>query len=252
MRHPFLDHNGLLAFAHRGDQDAGPENTMLAFEGAVRLGFDYIETDVQATSDGILVTFHDAILDRLTDHSGPIGQFTWSKLQKVKVGGLGSIPTLEDVLGHFPDLRFNIAPKSNTSVDLLTRVIRRTAAEHRVCVGSFSDRRLDRIRAMLPNVCTSMGRLETAKTRLYSFGFPVSSIVANCVQVPVKWRGIRIVDRRFIESLKKLGLQIHVWTINEPSEMRRLIKMGVDGLMTDHPSKLKAVLLAHGLWHQVD
>ena len=91
MRHPFLDHNGLLAFAHRGDQDAGPENTMLAFEGAVRLGFDYIETDVQETSDGILVTFHDAILDRLTDHSGPIGQLTWSKLQKVKDGGLGSI-----------------------------------------------------------------------------------------------------------------------------------------------------------------
>jgi len=252
MRHPFLDHNGLLAFAHRGDQDAGPENTMLAFEGAVRLGFDYIETDVQATSDGILVTFHDAILDRVTDHSGPIGQLTWSKLQKVKVGGLGSIPTLEDVLGHFPDLRLNIDPKSNISVDLLTKVIRRTAAEHRVCVGSFSDRRLDRIRAMLPNVCTSMGRLETAKTRLYSFGFPVFSIVADCVQVPVQWKGIRIVDRRFIESVKKLGLQIHVWTINEPGEMRRLIKMGVDGLMTDHPSRLKAVLLAHGLWHQVD
>ena len=77
VRHPFLNHNGILAFAHRGDQESGPENTMIAFEGAVRLGFEYIETDVQATSDGVLVTFHDDNLERVTDQTGRIDQITW-------------------------------------------------------------------------------------------------------------------------------------------------------------------------------
>ena len=249
VRHPFLNHNGILAFAHRGDQESGPENTMIAFEGAARLGFEYIETDVRSTSDGVLVTFHDDNLERVTNQTGQIDQITWSRLRLAKVGGIASIPTLEEVLGDFPDLRFNIEPKSDISVELLTKVIHRTAAQHRICIGSFSDRRLRKIRTILPDVCTSMGRLETTKARLYSIGFPVSSIGADCAQVPVQWKGIRIVDQRFVCAMKKRGLQVHVWTVNEPSEMHRLIDLGVDGLMTDCPSRLKTVLLDRGLWN---
>ena len=249
VRHPFLNHNGILAFAHRGDQESGPENTMIAFEGAVRLGFEYIETDVQATSDGVLVTFHDDNLERVTDQTGRIDQITWSKLRHAKVRGIAPIPTLEEVLGDFPDLRFNIEPKSNIAVELLIKVIHRTAAQDRICIGSFSDRRLRKIRTILPDVCTSMGSLETTKARLYSIGFPVSSIGADCVQVPVQWRGIRIIDQRFVRAMKKRGLQVHVWTVNEPSEMHRLINLGVDGLMTDCPSRLRTVLLDRGLWN---
>jgi glycerophosphoryl diester phosphodiesterase len=168
----------------------------------------------------------------------------------VRVAGTEPIARLEELLGEFPDLRVNIEPKSDVAVELLINTIRRTGAEMRVCVGSFSDRRLHRFRAVLPKVCTSMGRTETTGARLYSSGLPLRSGGAACAQVPVRWKGIRIVDRRFIRAMKQRGLQTHVWTVNDPGEMHRLIDLGVDGLMTDRPAQLKAVLIARGQWHQ--
>ena len=250
ISHSFLEHSGILAFAHRGDQDSGPENTMAAFEGAARLGFQYIETDVHATSDGVLLAFHDPILDRLTDQRGRIDRLEWSSLRHVRVAGTEPIARLEEILGEFPDLRVNIEPKSDVAVELLINAISRTGAETRVCVGSFSDRRLRRFRAGLPRVCTSMGRTETTGARLYSIGFPLRPGGAACAQVPVRWKGIRIVDRRFIRAMKQRGLQTHVWTVNDPGEMHRLIDLGVDGLMTDRPAQLKAVLIARRQWQQ--
>ena len=224
---------------------------MVAFEGAARLGFRYIETDVHATSDGVLLAFHDPILDRLTDQRGRIDRLEWSSLQHVRVAGTEPIARLEEIFGEFPDLRVNIEPKSDVAVGLLINAIRRTGAEPRVCVGSFSDRRLRQFRAGLPKVCTSMGRAETAGARLYSIGIPLRPGGAVCAQVPVRWKGIRIVDHRFIRAMKQRGLQTHVWTINDPGEMHRLIDLGVDGLMTDRPAQLKTVLIARGQWHQV-
>ena len=249
LSHSFLEHSGVLAFAHRGDQDSGPENTMVAFEGAVRLGFRYIETDVHATADGVLLVFHDFVLDRLTNQRGRIDRLDWSNLRHARVAGTDPIPRLEELLEEFPDLRVNIEPKSNVAVDLLIDTIRRTRAEMRVCVGSFSDWRLNRVRAALPQVCTSMGRTETTSARLYSVGLPLRPGGASCAQVPVRWKGIRIVDQRFIRAMKQRKLQTHVWTVNDPDEMHRLIDLGVDGLMTDRPVQLKAVLIARGQWH---
>ena len=223
---------------------------MVAFEGAARLGFRYVETDVHATADGVLLAFHDPHLDRLTDQRGRIDRLEWSSLRHVRVAGTEPIARLEELLGEFPDLRVNIEPKSDVAVELLINTIRRTGAEMRVCVGSFSDRRLHRFRAALPRVCTSMGRTETTGARLYSIGLPLRSGGAACAQVPVRWKGIRIVDRRFIRAMKQRGLQTHVWTVNDPGEMHRLIDLGVDGLMTDRPAQLKAVLIARGQWHQ--
>ena len=137
------------------------------------------------------------------------------------------------------------------SVDLLAQVIRRTASIERICVGSFSDKRLKRIRSILPDICTSMGRFETAKARLYSKGISKPFFTANCVQVPVRWKGIQIVDHQFISAMKKQSLQVHVWTVNDSKEMDYLIDLGVDGLMTDYPLILRDVLKRRGLWHQV-
>ena len=248
ISHSFLEHSGVLAFAHRGDQDSGPENTMTAFEGAVRLGFRYVETDVHATADGILLAFHDHLLDRLTDQRGRIDQLDWSSLRHARVAGTDRIPRLEELLGEFPDLRVNIEPKSDTAVELLIDTIRHTGAEMRVCVGSFSDRRLNQFRAALPQVCTSMGRRETTWARLHSIGLPFWHVGAACAQVPIRWKGIKIVDRRFIRAMKRRRLQTHVWTVNEPAEMNRLIDLGVDGLMTDRPAQLKEVLITRGQW----
>ena len=249
-KHLFLDHDGFLAFSHRGDQKNAPENTIPAFHSAVQLGFKYIETDVRATADGVLVIFHDRMLERLTGVKGRIDQITWPELRLIKVHGIASIPTLEEVLGDFSNIRFNIEPKSDISVDLLAQVIRRTASIERICVGSFSYNRLKRIRSIFPDICTSMGRLETAKARLHSKGISKPFFTANCAQVPVRWKGIQIVDHQFVSAMKKQGLQVHVWTVNDSKEMDYLIDLGVDGLMTDYPLILRDVLKRRGLWHK--
>ncbi|MBO68590.1 MAG: glycerophosphodiester phosphodiesterase [Acidiferrobacteraceae bacterium] len=247
--HAFLEHSGILAFAHRGDQDSAPENTASAFGAAVRLGFEYIETDVRATADGVLLIFHDQYLDRLADQSGRIDRMNWSELRHVRVAGTEPIPRLDEMLEAFPDIRFNIEPKSDRAVQLLVDIIQHTRAEQRVCVGSFSDQRLRLFRSALPDVCTSMGRTETTKARLYSMGLPLNLGSAACAQVPPQWRGISIVDRRFVEAMKKNDLQTHVWTVNDQKEMNRWINLGVEGLMTDKPAELKKILIARGLWH---
>ena len=248
--HAFLEHDGVLAFAHRGDGEAAPENTAAAFESAVMQGYRYLETDVHCTRDGVLIAFHDDRLDRVTGESGIIRELNYPDVARARVMGREPIPLMEDLLGEFPDTCFNIDPKSDTAVGPLIEAIKRTQAHDRVCIGSFSDRRLRWLRSALPTVCTSMATLETTRARLSSIGLPIGSLRAACAQVPVTWNGIKVIDHRFVQAMKTRGLQTHVWTVNELQEMHRLLDLGIDGLMTDRPAVLKEVLLARGQWHQ--
>lgn len=248
MTHPFLEHPGCLAFAHRGDHHAGPENTLIAFESAVKQGFRYLETDVHLTSDGVLLAFHDDKLDRVTDGNGPIAQLSYDSIRSVRVAGREPIPRLDELLTSFPDTRFNIDPKSDASVGPLIRLIRDLEVQHRVCVGSFSDRRIRRVREAIPGICTSTGPIETLRARLSSFGIPTGDIRGLAAQVPIRWNGIRVVDQRFIDAMHRRGLQIHVWTINESQQMNELLDMGIDGIMTDQPATLKQLLIDRGQW----
>jgi glycerophosphoryl diester phosphodiesterase len=244
----FLDHPGPLAFAHRGGAGDWPENTMPAFEHAVSLGYRYVETDVHVTADGVLVAFHDESLDRVTDRSGLIRELPWSEVSAARVDGREPIPLMEDLLATWPDVRVNIDPKHDTAVDPLIELIRRSGAVSRVCIGSFSDKRLDTVRRALgPELCTSLGPKGTAKLKAASFGAPLS-LPAPCAQVPVKTRGVTVTDERFVRTAHRLGLQVHVWTIDDPAEMHRLLDMGVDGIMTDRPSVLRDVLEQRGQW----
>ena len=251
-RHAFLEYDGVLAFAHRGDGEAAPENTAAAFESAVMLGYRYLETDVHCTLDGVLIAFHDDRLDRVAGEKGKIRELNYPAVARARVMGREPIPLMEDLLGNFPDTRFNIDPKSDAAVGPLIEMIKRTQAHDRVCIGSFSDRRLRRVRSELPNVCTSMATFEAVRARLSSMGVPVGRLQAACAQVPVIWNGIKVIDHHFVRTMKTRGLQTHVWTVNEPQEMRRLLDLGVDGLMTDRPAVLKEVLQARGQWHQDD
>ncbi|MFT5432717.1 MAG: glycerophosphoryl diester phosphodiesterase [Myxococcota bacterium] len=255
-RFPFLEHAGVLAFAHRGgarfeDDDASvpPENTLAAFQSCVDMGYRYVETDVHLTRDGVLVAFHDDTLDRATDRTGRIADLTWSEVREARVGGSEGIPLFEDVLGTWPELRVNIDPKHDRAVEALTEVIKRTGAIDRVCVGAFSDARLRRVRRLLgPRLCTSLGPIGVTRLKARTVGLPVGSFVQGCAQVPVRQGPITVVDRRFVSGAHRLGLQVHVWTIDDPSEMERLIELGVDGLMTDRPRILRDVLMKHRLW----
>ena len=250
-RHPYLDHEGPIAFAHRGGTSAAPENTLRAFEHAINLGYRYIETDVHATSDGILVAFHDDDLTRTCGDSKKIAESTWSELADMRVDGTDPIPLLEDILGSWPDARVNIDCKSEAALEPLVQTIKRTQSIDRVCIGSFSDSRLQRIRAALGDqVCTSMGPREVAL--LISAGTVRTPFkphhTVHAAQIPVKQAGIPIVTRRTLEVAHKAGIDVHVWTIDDPLEMTRLLDLGVDGIMTDDTHALKDVFTARGLW----
>ncbi|MBK6858409.1 MAG: glycerophosphodiester phosphodiesterase [Microthrixaceae bacterium] len=246
----FLDHPGPLAFAHRGGASRWPENTMPAFEGAVALGYRYLETDAHVTSDGVCLAFHDDHLDRVTDRTGTIAELPYRLVREARVDGREPIPLLEDLIASFPDTRVNIDPKHDAAVEAVAAVIRRTGSTGRVCLGSFSDDRLARLRAMLgPGLCTSLGPRGVARLRAGSFGLPIGDLAGACVQVPHRVKGVRLVDDRFVSRAHAAGLQVHVWTIDDENEINELLDRGVDGIMTDQPSVLKAVLESRGSWY---
>jgi glycerophosphoryl diester phosphodiesterase len=247
---PFLDHPLPLAFAHRGGAGSGPENTMAAFGRAVDMGYRYVETDVHATRDGRLVVFHDRTLDRVTDLAGAVAELTWEQIAGARVGAGGAVPLLTDVLEAWPEVRLNVDVKSDASVDPFVETVRRTGCLDRVCVGSFSERRLARIRAALgPRLCTSLGPRGVLRLRTGSvFGRGGATPGVPLAQVPPRAAGLPVVDRRFVTHAHRLGMQVHVWTIDDAEEMHRLLDLGVDGIMTDELATLREVYAARGLW----
>ncbi|GAA1222519.1 glycerophosphodiester phosphodiesterase [Kitasatospora nipponensis] len=252
--HPFLDHRGPLAFAHRGGDLGHPENSLAAFSAAVALGYRYLETDVHATADGALVAFHDSRLDRVTDRAGVVAELPWRTVGEARIGGTEPIPLLEDLLGAFPQARFNIDVKAAPAVAPLVEAIRRTDAWDRVCVGGFSDARLAAVRAAAgPRLATSLGPREVARLRLRSLAGPLfpgrgGSWSGVCAQVPERQRGVRVVDGAFVRTAHRLGLQVHVWTVDDPARIRALLDLGVDGIMADRIDVLRDVLEERGCW----
>jgi glycerophosphoryl diester phosphodiesterase len=245
-RHPFLDWEGPLPFAHRGGASDAPENTMQAFEYAVGLGYRYLETDVQVTADGVLVAFHDNDLQRTCGRPGKISELPWSEVATALVDGKAPIPLLEDLLGALPESRVNIDCKSNAAVEPLIASLRRTNSLARVCVAAFSDSRLRKLRtAFGDKLCSSLGPLELALLR---FGLSRNP-PGLAAQVPVKEGPLTVVNRSFVERAHRLGLGVHVWTIDDAPTMERMLDLGVDGIMTDRPVVLREVLESRGAWH---
>ncbi|MCX3058731.1 glycerophosphodiester phosphodiesterase [Streptomyces beihaiensis] len=249
-RHPYLDHPGPLALAHRGGAADGLENTAAAFRRAVDLGYRYIETDVHATADGRIVAFHDATLDRVTDSRGRIADLPWSAVRHARVAGSEPVPLFEDLLETFPDVRWNVDVKAEPALLPLVELIRRTRAWDRVCVGSFCEARVARAQAVAgPRLATSYGTKGVVGLRLRSYGVPAPlRRSALCAQVPVAQSGVRVVDRRFVRAAHARGLQVHVWTVNEADEMRHLLDLGVDGIVSDQIETLRGVLADRGSW----
>ncbi len=242
-----------MAFAHRGGTSAYPENTMPAFQHAVDLGYQFIETDVHATRDGVLLAFHDEELDRVTDKTGRIAELDYAEVAKARIDGKEPIPLFADLLAAWPDVRINIDPKLDNAAEPLVNVLKQANVLHRVCVTSFSGRRTKWIREELgSNLCTGLGPLGALRLRLSSLFRPLGGswegTVEGCAQIPVRQNGLRVVDQELIDRAHELDLQVHVWTIDDREEMNRLIDLGVDGLMTDQPETLKSVLEGRKKW----
>ncbi|MFF4418532.1 glycerophosphodiester phosphodiesterase [Streptosporangium sp. NPDC001559] len=256
-RYAFLDHPGPLAFAHRGGAAEGRENTHAAFARAVELGYTYLETDAHATSDGVLLAFHDHTLDRVTDRRGRIAELPYRLVRQARIDGVDEIPLMDDLLGYWPQARFNIDVKESSAIAPLAEAIRRTGAYDRVCLTSFSDERLARARAAVGRpVCSSLGPRGVAALRAAAATSGYGRLLARlaragvpCAQVPLGFRGLRVTTPALVRTAHALGMQIHVWTVNDPREMERLLDLGVDGVMTDNISGLREVLQARGQWH---
>jgi glycerophosphoryl diester phosphodiesterase len=263
VQRSFLGDATTLAFAHRGGGGDAPENTLPAFEAAVALGYRYLETDVHLTRDGVLIAFHDDRLDRLTDRTGAVLELSHAEVREADAGfafspdggqsfpfrGRGvCIPTLEELLTRWDDVYLNIDAKTDATVAPLVELIRRLDAFGRVCIGSFSDRRVARIRALAGGrICSSMGQVATGTAFLASRSGRMPGFHADCLQVPQRW-GILRIDRRFVKAAHRAGLPVHVWTIDDEADMARLLDLGVDGIMTDRPRVLKEVFQRRGLW----
>jgi glycerophosphoryl diester phosphodiesterase len=245
----FLDHPTPIAFAHRGGAGHYPENSWRAFEHAVKLGYAYLETDAHATRDGVVVAFHDKSLDRVTDRTGAIAKLLVSEVAAARIDGTEPVPLLADLLGAWPDVRFNIDVKDSPAARPLADLIRRAAAWDRVCITSFSAARLRAIRRLLDRpVCMATSPVGAAALRsglpgrLLRRSFARRSV--HCAQLP-----IGMATAPLIRRAHDAGLQVHVWTVNDRDVMSSLLDLGVDGIMTDNTELLREVLVDRGQWH---
>lgn len=253
-RHPYLRSPGPIAFAHRGGALDAPENTIEAFDESYALGYRWMETDVHLSADGVLVSFHDPDLDRVTDRSGRIAELTWDEIRQATVGSGGTIPTMFELFERFPDARFNVDAKAGDALEPLVRLIVDNGFEDRACVGSFFDNRVRAAQRLGgPAVCTSAGAVAVVARRVLPVR--VARLLhpgAKALQVPNRVRGLPFVNRTYVDRAHAEGLDVHVWTVDDAEEMHRLLDMGVDGIMTDRPRVLKDVFVERGLWVEPD
>jgi glycerophosphoryl diester phosphodiesterase len=195
-----------------------------------------------------VVAFHDKTLDRVTDGTGRIAELPWSRVARARIGGTEPIPLLADLLTAWPGVRFNIDVKASPVIGPLARVIERTAAWDRVCIGSFSARRLGATRRALARpVCMATAPPAIGLIRQ---GVPASVLAPRfarlsirCTQVP-----LRLATPGYLRRARAAGLQVHVWTINDPAVMASVLDLGADGIMTDQTELLREVLTSRGQW----
>lgn len=259
---PYLDLPSPWLVAHRGGGGIAPQNTLPAFDRAVSLGADCIETDVHLSRDGVVMVFHDDETAALTGEPGTIEARTAAEIASLDPafsfsddGGVSfplrgtgvRVPTLAEVLRRYPRMRFNVDAKPDDAAlaEALARVIREARAEDRTCVGSFFDVQAERLGALLPGVCRFLPQeaatrhVMAAKAGAAPVGLPGGYEVAD---LPARMGDLTVVDRPVVEHFHRLGIPVHVWTVDDEDEMRALLALGVDGIVTDRPDVLARVL----------
>ncbi|MBD3160284.1 MAG: hypothetical protein GF309_16010 [Candidatus Lokiarchaeota archaeon] len=251
-----------LIMAHRGDPTCAIENTLSSISSAVQLGVDVVEIDIRMTRDGKLVLFHDETLERLTGIGKPVEAMVLDEIQQIRLGSesepdeqreenqmfLHRIPSLDQVFQHFPRTKFNMDIKSENpkAPEILADIISQYNKEQEVIVASFHAKQISYFREMCPEIVTAAHPNEVYRF-LFGSKLRLLSLLArnteyDALQVPPKQGPITVVDKRFLAEAHKRDIEVHVWTINEESEMERLTMLGVDGIFTDYPEKMFNVL----------
>lgn len=261
MTHPYLGGSYPRAYAHRGwhlDELAGYENTMAAFRRAAAEGFGYLELDVHASRDGVPIVHHDFSLERTTDGTGPISARTARELAAVRVRGREPLPHLEQVLTELPDTRITVELKSGAAAAPVLEVLDRLDAWPRVCLGGYRDAWLTWARRVAgPRLCTSMGQRAAVglRSRAWLAALPRSAawmptlpVYGELAQLPRRVGRLTVVDAGLLRTAHAGGREVHVWTVNDPATMVELLDLGVDGLLSDRPDRLRDVLDRRGAW----
>jgi glycerophosphoryl diester phosphodiesterase len=248
----FFDSTRPLVFAHRGGCALGPENTIAAFDLGIASGADGLELDVHLSRDGVAVVCHDDSLERTTNASGLVRALTARALAQVDAGcrfcdangaysfrdrGIG-IPTLRDVLLRYPNARIIVEMKVDDAAmgTAVVGDVRAAGGEDRVCAAGYGRRSIEAVRAALPRLATSACHPEVHVALYRSWiGWPVRRPPYGVYQVPEKAGLIRVVSPRFVRHAHRAGAQVQVWTVDDEADMRRLLRWGVDGLISNRP-----------------
>ena len=259
--HPFFDHEGVLVMAHQGGDGLRPSNTLRAFKNAVKLGVDVLEMDIHSTKDGEIVIMHDKTVDRTTNGTGPIQSFTLAELKQLDAGyhwteddgqsfpyrGQGIVvPTLNEVFALFPEMAMNIEIKQvePSIAESLCQMIRAYGMEEKVLVASFKAEAIKEFRRACPEILTTT--VENEVRILYGLSMVylgrIYSPPAEALQVPEYEGDIHVVIERFVEAAHGRNMEVHVWTVNEVSDMQRMLDLDVDGIITDYPDLLLDLL----------
>lgn len=233
--------------AHRGFSRNDVENTLGAFAAARKLGADYVESDIRATADGVAVLFHDPTLDRSFGIRARIRDLTLKRLKEL-TASRGEIPTLAEALEAFPDALWNLDVKCADAIAPAARVIRDHCAEGRILVASFSGKRSGALSRLLGNRVVrspGVGRMALVLLCAHLHAIALGSrLLASFValQIPERQGCIRVVSPRLIRQYHRMGAEVHVWTVDDEDDIRRLLRWGVDGIVTNRIDRALAVV----------
>ncbi|MEM9563377.1 MAG: glycerophosphodiester phosphodiesterase family protein [Actinomycetota bacterium] len=243
--HPFFDHDGPIPLAHQGGAAEEVENSAAAFANAAALGYHHLDVDLQATTDGVLVAHHDDSLQRLTGVDAAVGDLSWDDVAELRLPNGEPLARFDELLDEHPEARWNIELKDDGSIGPTVDLVRQRRLDQRVCLNTFDDRRMRRIRraavGIEPAYSTPIAATLWLKAASWIPFLPYRTS-ADVTQAPVEDRGIKVLDERFVRRAEKAGLVVVVWTIDEADEMARLLDLGVDGILTDAPQTLRTVL----------
>ena len=261
----FFDGPKPRLFAHRGASGEAPENTLAAFQRAVDAGVEYIELDVHASEDGQIMVIHDATIERTTNGLGAVNNYSLAALQQLDAGYRFSpdggqslpfrasdviIPSLQEVLGSFPQVKFTVEIKQSDPPveEQVIAVINDCGKAADVIIASEHDAVLARARTLAPDIPTNFGYNEVADfiQRVATNQLEGYQPPGQALQIPPTYQNIPLVTEQTLAAAHQIGVEIHVWTINEPPEMSRLLDLGVDGVMSDFPARLLEVTQGRG------
>ena len=221
--------------AHRGGTEAAFENTYEAFADAYALGYRWFETDVQISKDGFLYSFHDNNLKRIVGINININQLNSEDLDQILISGKHRIPRLDLLLRKFPDVTLNLDAKNIHAAKALVTLLNSDKSFQNVCLGSFSYKTMNYMREFLKrDLPMSFSQWEVFSLILNIKFNKDAKYNASYLQIPKSYLGYQLISKKLLDYCKKNGIKVHVWTINEKNEMKNLIGIGVDGIMTDN------------------